>query len=364
MDIAHGIYAPDYAVPPGETLIEVLEERGLSQAELARRAGLSAKHVNQIVNNRAPISVEVAIVLERVTGVSDHVWNNLESRYQERRAFLEESDRLRSEVGLLEELPIAAMVKAGLLTKRQSPVERLREIYQFFGVADREALIDTWDNAMASFRLSRTLEPRTWAIAVWLRIGELEAEQIPTQAFNITAFESCLSDVRTLTREEDPAIWQPLLTNLCSEAGVAVVVVDESFGARVHGATRWLAPGRALIQLSIRYRWSDIFWFTFFHEAKHILDQSKRGIIVESAQPADHRSKSEIAADRFAAEVLIPPSFARRLAGTVTEDQIQEAADELDIHPGIVVGRLQHEGILAHNQRNDMRQRLAFTGTT
>lgn len=360
MDHNANMYTPDYAVPPGETLVEVLEELGLSQAELARRTGLSTKHINQIVNDRAPISVDVAIVFERATGVPARLWNNLESRYQEQRARLEESERLAQEVGLLEELPIAAMVRAGLLTKRRSPEQRLREVYQFFGVADREALVNTWDNAMASFRMSQAHEPRAWAIAVWLRMGELAARRIPTRPFDDTAFRACLTDVKALTRENDPAIWQPLLTNLCSDAGVAVAIVDESYGARVHGATRWLAPERALIQLSIRYRWSDIFWFTFFHEAKHIFDQSKRGIIIEDAQSDGPLSKRELAADRFAADFLIPPGYVDRLAEVTTEPEVREVADQLGINPGIVIGRLQHEGFWPHNRGNEMRQRLAL----
>ena len=75
-------YTPDYAVSPGETLAEMLNERGMSQAELARRTGISTKHINLILKGSAPISPETALKLERVLNVSARVWNALEANYR------------------------------------------------------------------------------------------------------------------------------------------------------------------------------------------------------------------------------------------------------------------------------------------
>ena len=96
-------YSPDYAVPPGETLLDVLDERGMTQAELARRTDLSAKHINQIVKGHAPISNDVALRIERVTGVPARIWLNLESGYQERRARLADDAALEGDLALLDE---------------------------------------------------------------------------------------------------------------------------------------------------------------------------------------------------------------------------------------------------------------------
>ena len=85
-------FSPDYATPPGWTLEETLEELSMSQAELARRTGLSTKHIHQIVRGMVPITTDVAQRLERATGVPDRLWNNLESRYREYRAGLVSED--------------------------------------------------------------------------------------------------------------------------------------------------------------------------------------------------------------------------------------------------------------------------------
>src|SRR3954463_10606056 len=73
----------DWTVAPGEILVEVLEERGLSQSELARRMGRPTKTINEIVNAKAALTADTALQLEFVLGVSAAVWANLEARYRQ-----------------------------------------------------------------------------------------------------------------------------------------------------------------------------------------------------------------------------------------------------------------------------------------
>ncbi len=358
--MAEMTFAPDYAIQPGETLTEVLEDSCMTQAELARRTGLSEKHISQVATGQSAISTDVAMRLEKATRVPARTWNNLESRYQERLAVIEESERLQTEVDVLEELPVAAMVRLGLLTKRLNKTDRLREVYRFFGVTNRDTLQDTWSATMASFRKSRSYESDDWAVAVWLRMGELRAIELRTRPFDATTFNSALEAARSLTRDPEPRSWLPKLVDSCADAGVALVVVPEVSGARTHGATRWLAPNRALIQLSLRYRWSDIFWFSFFHETKHVLDQAKRSIVLDGRTGSSQTSEEESAANQFAADFLIPPHRMAELKNLSSSADVSGFASELGIHPGIVVGRLQHEQIWPHNRGAGLRQRLEF----
>ena len=350
-------FAPDYAVPPGETLVELLEERGMSQVELARRTDLSTKHINQIAKGRAPISNDVALRFERVIGVPARLWLNLESGYQEGLARLADDKALAADLSLLDELPIPAMVRMGLLTKHAKPVDRLREVLSLLGVANRSAWTQTLNGLQASFRMSTSHTPDLVAAAIWLRLGEIEEAVIVCERWNREAFERTLRDVRALTRVTDPRIWQPQLERLCSGAGVAVVAVPEMPGAQTHGAARWMTPRRGLIQLSNRHRWSDSFWFSFFHEAKHLLDQTKRSIFL-SGRAKD--SPEDRQADRFAQNFLIPPGQAAHLPGLQTLDDVRSFAGSIGVHPGIVVGRLQHERLWPNSRGNDLRQRLEF----
>jgi len=75
-------FYPDYAIHPGEILMETLEARNMKKSELAERCGLSPKTVSLILNEKAPITPETAIQLERVLGVSANIWINLDANYR------------------------------------------------------------------------------------------------------------------------------------------------------------------------------------------------------------------------------------------------------------------------------------------
>jgi len=121
------------------------------------------------------------------------------------------------------------------------------------------------------------------------------------------------------------------------------------------GATRWLNPEKALIQLSLRYKTNDHLWFTFFHEAGHILLHGKKELFLEGANGMDEEREAE--ANAFSRDLLIPPrawrSFIER--ADFSFQMVQDFAEDIAIAPGIVVGRLQHEGFFPHNRGNRLK---------
>lgn len=122
----------------------------------------------------------------------------------------------------------------------------------------------------------------------------------------------------------------------------------------VFGATRWLSQDKALIQLSLHYKRADQFWFSFFHEAGHILLHGKREIFVEERKGSIDRNEEE--ANKFAADLLIPPHLYNKF---IEKDDFSKAAilsfaRQLTIAPSIVVGRLQRENKIGFNERHDL----------
>jgi HTH-type transcriptional regulator / antitoxin HigA len=345
-------YEPDYASPPGETLSEILERRGMSQVELATRTGLSPKHVNQIIKGVAPITPDTALDLEKVTGVPARTWNALEATYRSLVSRKEEEAELEADVGWLDELPIKELAKRGYIQLRKPPIEQVRVVCQFFGVASRAAWKTLWKPT--AFRKAKAYESDPGALATWLRIGEIEAAKIPCLPYNRKKFESALREARTLTREDSPDKWLPKLQRAFSEAGVALVIVPEIGKTRANGATRWLSPDKAIIQLSGRQKWSDIFWFTLFHEAGHILRHSKKETFINEGA-SDEEIETE--ADSFAARWLVPREFEPELEGTRLAD-VPAVASKVGVGTDVIVGRLQHEGSLKHSQGRDFRTLL------
>lgn len=349
-------YEPDLVLPPGDTLAEVLDERDMTQTDLARRTGLSIKHVNQIVNGAAPVTPETALLLERATGVAARVWSNLEVAFREHESRQEEEARLTADLGWLAELPVPELVRRGLIRRCERPIDTLREVCKFFGVANKAAWDAVWHKPTA-YRTSKAFVSDPGAVAAWLRIGEIAAADQDCQPFDRAGLTSALKDLRALTAEPDPTTWLPALRQTCSNVGVIVVAEPEIKGARINGAARWIAPDKALVQLSLRHHWSDIFWFTLFHELGHLLIHSKKDAFINDV---GKHSGVEQEADGFAAQTLIPRKYEPQLADLHTLDDAQRFADSIGVGADIVVGRLQFDKRWPYNKGNALKQRFVF----
>ncbi|MDF1596198.1 MAG: HigA family addiction module antitoxin [Acidimicrobiia bacterium] len=348
-------FTPDYARSPGTTLAAALDELGYTQAAVANRAGISRKHLNQIIKGSAALSPDTALRLEKVTGISAAMWNGLEAHYREHLSRMQEESEFAGDVTWLDELPVAELIRRGWIEKCRDKVDQLREVLRFFGVADRSAWETVWQKPTA-YRRSPAFTSHPGAVAAWLRYGEIQAQEIECAPFDRSRFRQALSELRAATRLTQPQ-WTSALVSVCAEAGVAVVIEPEVQGASINGAVRWLTPEKALIQLSGRYHRADFLWFTFFHEAGHLLLHGKRETFIDMDD--GDTDDIERAAEAFAARTLIPDEYEAELDELNTAADIVAFADEIGIHPGIVAGRLQRERD-QYNKWPSLIQRLVF----
>jgi HTH-type transcriptional regulator / antitoxin HigA len=351
-------YKPDAVTPPGFYIQEKLEELGMTQTDLAGRIGRTKKTVNEIITGKAPIEPETALQLERVLGIPARFWNSAERQYRDHMVRQQERERLEQQVERLHHFPVKDMCKLGWLPKRASLVEMLSELLSYFGVASCEALDQIDMRTCAAFRQSAVHRVDPNAVLAWLRKGELDARTVPCRPFQKEAFRGALAKIRELTlRPISEAI--PETVQLCADAGVAVVFVPELPKTRTWGATRWLTTDKALIQLSARGKTDDQLWFTFFHEAGHILLHPKKDIFIELDNTEDSR---EDAANRFASDQLIPPNtwmLLRQMKLRSTTD-VQLFAKRYKVAPGILVGRMQREKMIPWSHLNGLKTRLEF----
>ncbi|MFH0900719.1 MAG: HigA family addiction module antitoxin, partial [Pseudomonadota bacterium] len=285
-------YTPDDVSPPGETIQETLDALGMTQTQLATRSGHPKKVINQIIKGKAAITPDTALHLERVLGVPASFWNERERHYREFLAAKDEAERLSRHEQWLRELPIAAMARLGWIRRFRNRVQQIRELLNYFGIASP----GQWDDFVLTrgvqFRQStqRTIDKA--AVAVWLYAGELAARKMPTATYDEAAFRRAVTNIRALTLKP-PGEFMGELEQMCKDAGVAVVFVHEFPRTGISGATRWPTPGRALIQLSLRYKTSDQLWFTFFHEAGHIILHGRREVFLEGLRDVAHSKKEK-----------------------------------------------------------------------
>ena len=345
-------YRPAAVSPPGDTLAELIEERGIAQAELARRMGRPINAINEMVLGSKEITEDTALELERVLGTPAHFWLARESRYREYMARQRDADRAESRLDWLSKFPIKQLQDAGHL-----PAGRLTESFKasliepalcFFGVASPEGWHGQYDRVQAAFRRANPArQTDNAAITAWLRLGELHALKADVAAFSAEKLQANISAIRALTTKPATEIGAGLQAR-CAEAGVVLAFVPPFPRTHVSGVARWLGD-RPLIQLSLLGKWNDVFWFSFFHEVAHILKHPKKAVFLDDASSGSAaESKEEKEANHFAADVLIPATDRKRLGQVeLTVAGVCKFAKEVNIHPGIVVGCLQHVGLLA-----------------
>jgi HTH-type transcriptional regulator / antitoxin HigA len=359
-DVLQNQYNPDYVSPPGETLLETLDTIIMSQAELARRMGRPTKTINEIIQAKAAITAETALQLEQVLGIPAAFWLKREQHYRESLARLANDQRLEGWTEWLKEIPIQVMMRRGWIPTRAAKTQQVVEALKFFGAASPDAWTAIWESTIVAYRKSATRESKFGALTTWLRQGEIEAQTVACAPYNADTFYSALTQIRALT-VEPVDFFQNELIRLCADAGVAVVFVQELPKTGISGATQWLTPTKALIRLSLRYKTDDQLWFTFFHEAGHILQHGKRQVFLE----VDHKNRKrfEDEADAFASNMLIDHVQWQQfiVENTYrTKVSISAFAKQVGVAPGIVVGRLQHENLLPYDHCNDLKRYLKW----
>jgi len=355
-------YLPRRVSPPGGTLLDLLEERGMAQNELANRTGLTPKTINEIIKAKSPITPDTALKLERSLGVPADFWLVREQHYQEWLARARAEEVQARAVDWLANLPVNRLVKGGLVQRAKSKGEQVGELLRFFGVASPGAWEEVYAIPQAAFRRSSAFKSDVGATAAWLRLGELQAHSIKSEPFSAEHFRLALKAAVPLTREPFPVVAE-VLRRSCAAAGVAVAFVPEIEGCRAAGVARWLSPAKALIQLSDRHKTEDHLWFTLFHEAGHILLHGKKAVFMDDG---GGRSSEEQEADRFAQDALVPPREYAGFRVSVTEDMngsvVEEFAARVGVAPGIIVGRLHHERALSFKRLNGLKVRLQLPG--
>lgn len=210
----------------------------------------------------------------------------------------------------------------------------------------------------AAFRTSPTFSSQPGAVAAWLRQGEIVSSSLECKPWDPKQFQKALSSIRPLTRKRDPKLFLPEVASRCAECGVSVAIVRAPTGCRASGATQFLSPSKALLLLSFRYLSDDHFWFTFFHEAGHLLLHSKKALFLEGGGAS---SAEENEANEFSAHTLVPPEFQSRLERLpIGRHEIRAFAKTVGVSPGIILGQLQHIGRARRNQLNTLKARFRW----
>lgn len=350
-------YIPNKSIPPGYTIAKALDREGMTQKNLCARTGLSEKHLSQIVNGTASITVETALLLENALGGSASFWINLEKNYQETKARLERLTLIKKETGMVPRFFYNELAKRGYVDQTTNKENRVENLWRFFGVNSLSFVKNT---EAVAYRKRTSIEVKTEGIAAWLRCGEIESKKDELPEYSSKKLRGSLATIKSLSRKK-PEEFSEAIKAILNKAGVSLVYIPHFPGTGVSGAVRWI-KNNPVIQLSIYYSWADIFWFNLFHEIGHLMLHGKKEKFIEFDNRELVAAKDkEDEADKFASDELIPPKrYEEFLKDSLTKAGIIDFANRINVHPGIVAGRLCHDKKVDWSSVSKLRPRLKF----
>jgi addiction module HigA family antidote len=351
-------YNPPKVSHPGVTLRETLQSLGMTQAELSNRMGRPLKTINEIVKGKTAITSETALQLETVLGIPASFWLKRQQQFDESLARIQQINQHQHYIEWASKFPINEMCTNFNFKKHKDRIDQVKELLTFFGITSPDQWHHYWSCLTVQYRQSNAFPAQAEAISAWLRMGEIQAQKVKCEKFSESAFREALLEIRTLTTKPIEH-FESRTRNLCAKSGVAYALVPELPKTRVSGATMWLTDKKVLLQQNLRYKTNDQFWFTFFHEAGHILLHSDKELILEYQGNQDSR---ESEANDFSSNLLIPRKQYNKFieSGDISTNSVERFAKSIDIAPGIVVGRLQHDGHIEFGHLNSLKMRFEW----
>jgi HTH-type transcriptional regulator / antitoxin HigA len=344
------------ALHPGKMLREKLSDRGWTQDQLAAITGLGSKAISLIVTGKSGISADTAKLFAAAFGNTPEEWLKWDAQY---RLSIAEADvtRIERRARLYSLAPIRDMQKRGWISETDDLDTLEGELKQFFGVESLEGEVTL---PVATYR-TITLPSLNAAEKAWCFRARKLASVLPVPAFAPTKVNEAEKEVRKLAAYPKEARH---LTEVLAAYGIRFVVVEPLPSVKIDGAAFWLNPTSPVIAVSLRFDRVDAFWFTVMHECAHIkngdavsvdkdLIDGTAGIAVMLVE-----DEAERRANEQASASLIPPqefdSFVRRVGPLYSKERIIQFAHKVRIHPGIIVGQLQHKNEIGYSANREM----------
>ena len=337
------------ATPPGATIKEQLNDRGMSQKEFAARMNMSEKHISKLINGDVQLTPETAVRLEMVLGVPAKFWNNLEAIYREKIVKAEAENAMDADAEMAKQIPYSEMAKFGWVPETRDAKEKVVYLRKYFEVVELSLLSNEQITRIACRRLAIT-EKSDLALMAWAQEAKIKARDINTSPINIKGLIAVMPKLRKMTVLR-PKEFCPQIKKCLADCGIALVFLPHLKGSFLQGAS-FMDGNKIVVGLAARGKDADKFWFSLFHELAHI-------VLGHVGKPNGISDEDEKAADKWSGDTLVAADDFEyfRKERDYSERNVIRFAKEQGIAPGIVVGRMQMEGMIKYSMLNDLKEK-------
>lgn len=358
----------DLIIHPGETIADILEERGISQAKLAMQTGVSASFISSVISGKKDISPNLAMALEYALGISKSFWLNLQSIYDAEmlEAEIEETitDEERNVFSMLSEI-LKYLRSLNVLPQNENKDEAIISLRRWLMVNNLTNLANIQQTG--AFRMTQTASANPYILGAWVLMCQRFGKDIKLNVeFDLQNMKSLLYELKTVMLNAPTNLYEKL-REVFGSYGIDFYIVKHFTGAPVQGFISKKKDGSYQLFMTIRQAFADIFWFSLFHELGHIFNgdlQKSNGFLDDSSD-----TEKELAADKFASEQLLDPIKYAEFVNSFPDPKfisisaINSFASSQRVMPYIVIGRLQREKRITYNKFSKYKPRYKWSNS-
>lgn len=363
-------YKEQIAFHPGYYVKELIDDQGITQEELAKRLQTTPKTVSDLVNGRINLTDEMVLRLSIVFGTSTSLWLNLNKKFIERKLVIEEQKQLDRECELARLLDYKFWVNLGVVKKTRISAEKVKELQRYLKVSSLSVLQQRDFLVQYRTSVSEVNDTNVINANAWVQTAINMGSSSNTDVFSKKKLKAALPEIRSMTVQK-PDDFMPRMKKLLADCGVALVILPNLKNCGINGAVKWMGKDKVLLALNDRRKFADIFWFALFHELGHVFQQRLTMLIVsdenkDELMKDERLQKLEEEADVFSCNALIPEKeyrlFLEQTGKKFTSDAVISFAEKINILPGIVIGRLQHDRYLDQRSAlNSLKRKYTIT---
>ncbi|MBO5347429.1 MAG: HigA family addiction module antidote protein [Lachnospiraceae bacterium] len=356
-------YKDIVAFHPGYYIADIIEDMGISQVEFATRMGTTTKTLSYLLNGQANISNDLAKKLSVMMGTGVDVWLNLQNTYDQKLIEIQKAKEFDEQEEVVKLIDYKYFVDVAGLPLSKNIREKVANLCGYFRISDLRIMLEP--DFLVNYRtgISKISEKNVINSRAWIQTAINFSQRIETEPYNAEKLKGYMPELRSMT-VQDPKVFLPRMRDIFAQCGVAFVLLPHLKNSGVNGAVKWINDERVVLAMNNRGLDADKFWFSLFHEIKHVFQRKIKTVFVSynEKEMTDANNQLEEEANNFATNFLISPVAMKKFAPTkyTSDDEIIAFARSIDIHPGIVAGRLQHERIIPPNRCSRLKEKYVI----
>jgi HTH-type transcriptional regulator/antitoxin HigA len=336
---------------PGYFIREQMDLREWTQEDLAEVTGLTLKHINKILQDKQPLTIDTARIFAEVFNTSAQYWINIDTSYRlwkiQDQSVKEKNAGIRAVI--YERMPVRDMVKKGWIGSFNNIEELKSETLRFWGWENLDFTSLDRQSIPCYTRKSTACQQFNTAYALtWYQMARKVADTKPRNPYDKAALSALFEDLHCFTTEDNGI--SHFLQEL-ERCGVIFFVLPHLQKTYLDGAA-FLSGKNPVIVYTGRYKRIDNFWFTVAHEIAHVLKHlgENSPFILDDLKDGE-QNDLENEANALAAEKLKHneiSAFLNPYLNYLSTRRVEECAAEYNVHPSIIIGKLAFDHKLSY----------------